>query len=170
MTGVRLTVDLDAAAAIAGMTRAAEVARHPAPLLRQIGVYLVHSTQARFPTARSPAGEAWAPLNPQYALFKTGPGILIGSGMSGGLQGSITSEVVGDTVAWGSNKVSAAVHQFGATIVPVRAKALRFMYGSSVQVRKSVTIPARPYLGLSAEDAEEIAWLTGRYLTKLLQG
>ena len=58
----------------------------------------------------------------------------------------------------GSNKPYAAVHQFGATIRPVRAKflTLRTRQGEVWGFAKEVTIPARPYLGLSAEDRRAV--------------
>ena len=170
MAGVTLTAKLDAMQAITGLTAVREMALHPRPLLRQIGVYLVASTQARFGTGKDPQGNAWAPLLPAYAAIKRGPSILVGSGMSGGLQGSITFDTSNDAVMWGSNKISAAVHQFGATIVPKVAPALRFRLVGGWVSAQSVTVPARPYLGLSREDEEEIAWLSGRFARKLLAG
>lgn len=166
MTGVTATIDISHA--LPGLKAAAAGLAHPAPLLRQIGVYLVHSTQARFNAGTDPSGAPWAPLLPAYAAIKRGPSILIGAGMSGGLQGSITSEVGLNSVQWGSNKIYAAVHQFGAVIRPVKAKALRFHLGPHLVIAQKVTIPARPYLGLSDEDQEEIAYLAGRYVNKLL--
>lgn len=55
-------------------------------------------------------------------------------------------------LAWGSNKIYAAVHRFGAVIRPKTAEAVRFRLASGLVRARSVTIPARPYLGLSAED------------------
>ena len=46
----------------------------------------------------------------------------------------------------------AAVHQFGGTIKPKSGKLLAFRG----HVAKSVTIPARPYLGLSDADQNEL--------------
>ena len=121
-------------------------------LLRAIGVGLQHTTMQRFETATDPQGHRWAALRPAYAMYKQGPGILREAGMRGGLQGSITFSTSGNSVIVGSNKIYAAVHQFGAVIVPVHAKALRFFYGPHLQIRQSVTIPARPYLGFGVED------------------
>ncbi len=166
MTGITATFDISHA--LPGLRSAAAGLAHSAPLLRQIGVYLVHSTHERFNAGTDPQGSPWKPLLPAYAAVKTGTGILIGSGMSGGLQGSITFDTGVDSVVWGSNKIYAAVHQFGAVIRPTKAKALRFFLGPTLVIARQVTIPARPYLGLSAADDEEIAELAGRYLNKLL--
>ena len=168
MTGI--TATLDVSHALPRLQSAAAGMRHPSPLLRQMGVYLVHSTQERFNAGVDPTGAAWSPLLPAYAAVKRGSHILIESGMSGGLQGSITFDSGPDYVVWGSNKVYAAVHQFGAIIRPDKANALRFHLGPALVITKQVTIPARPYLGISTEDEEEIAYLAGRYVNKLLGG
>lgn len=63
--------------------------------------------------------------------------------------------------AVGTNAKHAATHQFGEpgrTIRARRAKALRFQIGgrwvSKKQVR--IKIPARPFLGLSEEDMQDL--------------
>ena len=167
MSGVTSFLDVDAA--LAGMERAAVVAAHPAPLLRQIGIALRQSTQDRFNSGTDPEGNTWKPLLPAYAAIKRGPSILVGSGMAGGLQGSITFDTGPDYVAVGSNRIYAAVHQFGAVIKPVRAKALRFRLAGGFVSVQQVTIPARPYLGIGPADEVEIAELAGLFLSKLLR-
>ena len=156
MAGVRITATLDDAQFREALDRLAAFGRNPTPILRAIGVGLQHATIDRFEQARDPEGKRWKPLTPMYAKYKRGPGILREAGMRGGLQGSITFATSGKSVIVGSNKIYAAVHQFGATIVPVRAKALRFFYGPHLQLRKSVFIPARPYLGFGAADREAV--------------
>ncbi len=168
MTGI--TASLDVSATLAGMQRAARGISRPGPLLRQIGIVLQHETQARFNAGTDPQGKTWAPLLPAYAAIKTGPSILVGSGMGGGLQGSITFDTGPDTVSVGSNKIYAAVHQFGAVIKPVHGKYLSFHLAGGLVHVAQVTIPARPYLGLSAGDQVEITELSERYLDKLLRG
>lgn len=75
--------------------------------------------------------------------------------MRGGLQGSITFRTGPDQVAVGTNKVYGAVHQFGATIRP-KGRALVFNLGGRKVFARSVTIPARPYLGFGAEDRQAV--------------
>ena len=57
----------------------------------------------------------------------------------------------------GSNLPYARIHQLGGTIRPKKGKFLKFrgLDGEDVFV-KEVTIPARPYLGISDDDREEI--------------
>jgi phage virion morphogenesis protein len=168
MTGVTLTATLSAAQALAGMQRVAAIGIHPAPLLRQIGVALADSTRNRFNEGVDPAGNAWKPLLPAYASVKRGSHILVGMGMSGGLQGSITFDTGANSVAIGSGKIYAAVHQFGAIIRPKSKKALVFRMGGALVFAKQVTIPARPYLGLSKADEAEIAALSAKFIAAQL--
>lgn len=154
MAGVTLEVDDDQVRAALGALVGA--GRDPAPALKNIGFAWVQSTRDRFLAQQSPSGAAWAPLNPAYAAGKRGPGILRELGMAGGLMGSIHHQVPDSrTLLVGTNKVQAAVHQFGATIRPVRAKALVFRLGGRLVFAGAVRIPARPYLGASVADLTE---------------
>ncbi|WP_431281651.1 phage virion morphogenesis protein [Humitalea sp. 24SJ18S-53] len=125
-------------------------------VLAAMGVGLARNTRRRFDAAQDPDGRAWAPLNPAYAAVKKGSGILRDSAMRGGLQGSITSAVEGRSVVVGSNKIYAAVHQFGATITAKKSPTLAFRLGTALVRPRSVTIPARPYLGFSTRDEETV--------------
>lgn len=142
----------------------------PAALLRAIGTGLLRNTQDRFDAAEAPDGARWAPLSPGYLPFKRGPGILRGSAMRGGLQGSVTMDADDRSVVIGSNKVYAAIHQFGGVIRPRTARRLLFrnargaVWGSAMEV----TIPARPYLGLSRRDEETILQTTEDALARAL--
>jgi phage virion morphogenesis protein len=146
--------------------------RDPTPLLRAIGTGLLRNTQDRFEAETAPDGSAWAPLNAWYLTFKRGPGILRGAGMRGGLQGSLVMDVEGGAIRIGSNKVYAAVHQFGATIRPKNPSGLlviRTGKGAVMGKARSVTIPARPYLGLSRRDEETILETTEDHLDRILR-
>ena len=162
MTGARIDVSLDDAAIRAAFGRLSTALRGGA--LKAIAAGLVEETQSRFERGAGPDGAAWAGLNPAYAAIKRGPGILRESRM---LQRSITSQVSGSRILVGSNRVYAAVHQFGATIKPKNAKALVFRLrptgkgkgkggNSGLVMAKSVTIPARPYLGFGKGDREVV--------------
>ncbi len=146
MTGSRIRTTLKAQKTIEAIDRLIAIEFH---VMEPIGLALVQVTQERFRSATTPQGVAWAALNPAYAAIKRGPGILRESEM---LMRSITFKAGSREVEVGSNRVYAAVQQFGATIKPKNAKALRFEIGSSVIFSRSVTIPARPYLGFGKED------------------
>jgi phage gpG-like protein len=74
---------------------------------------------------------------------------------TGELSRSIRYQVTGGGagVEIGTNRMYAATHQFGATIRPKTKKALAIPVGEDdLRLVKKVTIPARPFLGLSAQD------------------
>lgn len=154
MSGISLTLDDEEV--MRALERFATLGGRKEAPLKNIGLHLTQSTKDRFLTERSPDGEPWEPLNPLYAASKQGPGILRERGNAGGLMGSLTYLVDGDSVEVGTNKIHATVHQLGATIRPRTADALVFSMGGETVAAKSVTIPARPYMGISAEDQTEI--------------
>jgi phage virion morphogenesis protein len=150
MAGTNITVkvtDSGVAAAFArliaiggGLDRAA---------LKNIGEAMVGSTQDRFTSATAPDGSKWKALNPEYAKGKKGPGILRESLQ---LEMSIVYQLSDSSVSWGTNKIYAAAQQFGAVIVPTNASALAFRLNGKLLLVKKVTLPARPYLGVSDAD------------------
>jgi phage virion morphogenesis protein len=156
VSGARITVELQSPDLPAAMARWRGVGRNPAPMMRAIGTRLVSNTQDRFDVGQDPEGRPWAALSPGYAGLKRGAGILREAAMRGGLMGSITHDVVGAEVAIGSNKIYAGVHQFGAIIRAKNKPFLRFRTVTGFAAVRSVTIPARPYLGLSRTDEEDI--------------
>ncbi len=170
-----IEVEFDDGAVLEVLTRISESAREPGPLMRIIGQYGVESTRQRFFDEAGPDGQHWAELNPAYAELKgAGYNILF---KSGALMNSLNYRAGAHEVSWGSPMIYAAIHQFGGKIVPKSAPALEFLLGNIgarglvpvflVRV-KSVTIPARPYLGLNTADRTEIEALATDYLRTLL--
>lgn len=173
MTGARIQATFNDGPAQAAIRRLGGV--RPG-LLKAFGVALVEDTNQRFERGVDPTGAAWAGLHPAYAMIKRGPGILRESRM---LQRSITSAVNGNSVIVGSNRVYAAVHQFGATIRPKNGKRLAFRLGrvgprggksSGMVFAKSVTIPARPYLGIGKSSREAIMDVLDHEIGRTLRG
>ena len=152
-----LTITIRDLGGITGLRAFANRIENAGPLMRQIGAILVKNTHIRFRRAQAPDGSGWAALNPAYAASKRGPGILRERGMRGGLMGSIHADT-GDDYALVSpdGRVYAAIHQFGGKITPKNANRLVFQLGNRLAFARSVTIPARPYLGISAEDERDI--------------
>ncbi len=112
------------------------------------------STVERFNTERSPEGRKWAPsIRAKEAGGKT-------LTKTAQLKSSIHSEAGESGFAVGTNTIYAATHQFGAsrTIRARRKKNLRFQIGGRwISVKEvHVNIPARPFLGISEEDEQEI--------------
>lgn len=158
MATISITARLDSPEVQDAFRQWQSLGRDSTPLLRAIGTGLVSNVQDRFDAGHAPDGTPWAPVKEPWASLKRGPGILREAGMRGGLQGSITMDVAGDELAVGSNKIYAAVHQFGATI---KAKDHPFLIfrtpdGRRFGQARQVQIPARPYLGIGPEDEDTI--------------
>lgn len=174
MSGARIAFTLNDKAYAEAVGRLGGVLR--AGVFPAIGMALVEQTNRRFEAGTDVWGTAWAPLNPAYATIKRGPGILRESRM---LQRSITYQVHGNQVLVGSNRIYAAVHQFGAVITPKNAPALAFRLGAQTKrggVRrafahaKSVRIPQRPYLGFGPKDQRAVMDVLEIFVGRSLQG
>lgn len=139
-----------------------------AGLLKNLGEAELQVVQARFDSKTAPDGSAWAPNHPLTLMLATGGAMMK---RSGGLVNSINYTVAGDKLTMGPNKIYDAVHQFGATItghlrIPVPAGTMMSPGGDAPARRTnaegaiflaSVTIPARPYMGIGEKDIEAIA-------------
>jgi len=150
VNGLRIT--LNAAELADTIDGLAALMRAPEPVMGVIGEALISSTQERQRRAVAPDGSAWPALNPAYAASKAGSEMLRESGQLM----SLSRRASGRTVVVGTNAPYAATHQFGATIKPKKGKRLKFRLGRISVFARSVTIPARPFLGVSQEDREEI--------------
>ena len=177
MTGARIQAELDDTEIQRAVFRLAAMGQNMLPVARAIGVGLVRNTQDRFRAARDPEGRPWVPLKPFTLAMKRGPGILRESAMRGGLQASIAfradAGAGGATVQIGTNKVYGAIHQFGGTIRPKNPKGLLFFRTPGGQVwgaARQVTIPARPYLGISREDRETIMDVLDAFQRRAIRG
>lgn len=106
----------------------------------------------------SPSGAAWAPN-------KEGRKPILHR--SGALATSISYAVAGNQAVIGSGIPYAAIHQFGGTIVPKSAARLAFRIGNRQVFAKKVTMPARPYVGLSGEDRRELVRAAVLYIRRL---
>jgi phage virion morphogenesis protein len=150
MAGVSLPVTIDQAALgdigkrlyqlrgrIADMT----------PVYDEIGASLVTSTSHRFEKGVDPEGQAW---RPSIRALETNGQTLVDSGH---MRQSVTHRAERDKVTVGTNRLYAAIHQFGG-------KAGR---------GGSATIPARPFIGMSKDDATETRAIVGDWLKGPLQ-
>ena len=120
-------------------------------LMESVGEALVSGTKKRFDEKKDPEGTPWKPS--RRALEKGGKTLM----HSGRLRRSIDYAATSDKVMVGSNLAYARIHQKGGEITPKKAKQLVFKDsdGKTVAV-DAVTIPARPYLGVSKEDMEDV--------------
>lgn len=151
MTGVRITVSSAELDELLGQI--ARVGSDPARVLRPIGRALIRNTQDRARRGVTPSGDEFEPHNALYWASKRNATALRESGR---LMKSLSSQVSGAQLRVGTNTKYAAVHQFGATIKAKNAPFLVFKLGNRWVKTKEVEIPARPFLGISAEDLRDI--------------
>ncbi len=136
-----------------GLARMRQLGESPRPIFDAIGQYGESSTRLRFKKGVGPDGARWKPS----ARVRAGGGqTLVQKGQHGGLLGSITHRADDSSAEWGSNKVYAGIHQLGGEIRPRTAKSLRFQIAGRWVSTQRVVMPARPYLGVNADDGREI--------------
>lgn len=116
------------------------------PVMDDIGRMLVDHTVLRFEREEDPDGHAWTPS--LRALLSGGQTLTD----QGHLKASITHRPGRDRVEVGSNVIYARIHQLGG-------QAGR---------RGSAAIPARPYLGFSADDEADTLDIVNDYLAEAL--
>lgn len=153
------TIKVEDAGVLAALRSLAGRLADPTPISQEIAALGESSTRLRFRTATGPDGAAW---KPSLRATVSGGRTLT---KDGHLSGSISARHGRDFAEWGVNRIYAAIHQFGGTIRPKSGKTLRFaLAGGGFATVKSVTMPARPFLGLSDDDKADIADLIGRRL------
>ena len=113
------------------------------------------STLERFQQSRAPDGRRW---KTSIRASQEGGKTLVQTAQ---LRNSIRVYSDGKGFAVGTNAKHAATHQFGEpgrTIRARRAKALKFRVNGHWVTKQQVRIkiPARPFLGLSEEDMQEL--------------
>ncbi|AGF75843.1 phage virion morphogenesis protein [Bartonella vinsonii] len=120
-------------------------------LAQGVGRLLQESTRRRIQSEKtSPQGEKW---KNNYARTST-------LYASGALSRSIDMVASPEKVIIGSGLVYARIHQLGGVIRPKNGSTLRFFLKSGKAHRfvraRQVTMPARPYLGLSEGNKVEV--------------
>jgi phage virion morphogenesis protein len=178
MSGAQVTITIDDAELRRALRRMLGDLANPTPALREIGEVVRNSTRARFKTETDPEGKPWAPnsdmslmryLEQRSGSFKkktaTGGQSLTQTGIKriagkkvltnrGHLADTLAYRLQdgGRAVAVGSNRVYAAMQQFGGT----RAQ-WPHLWGD---------IPARPFLGLSEADRDEVVTILRDHLSR----
>lgn len=133
------------------LDKIAGIGQQPANVLNAVGEQMIKATQERFHKQAGPDGSPWAPLKPAYAAKKTDPRILF---RTGELFGSIEKFVDGNRLVWGSHLIYAGTHQFGIfKKVFVRSSKRG---PQKISSSRRVVIPARPYLGFTADDRQTV--------------
>ncbi|WP_300335637.1 phage virion morphogenesis protein [Accumulibacter sp.] len=153
------TIHVDDAAVLAALRRLVGVFDDRSAIAKEVAELGESATRLRFRTETAPDGTRWKPsLRAQVSGGRT-------LTEAGHLSGSISSQSGADFAEWGVNRIYAAIHQFGGTIRARNAGALRFRLanGGFAMVR-AVKMPARPYLGISPDDASDIVAMIQRRL------
>ena len=159
MAGTSLSITLDDAALVRQLGQLIGALTHPEPALRSIGEELQRTTQERFGQGQkqAPDGTPWARNSPVTIARKGRDNPLY---ERGNLQNTIRYQVLGTRgVEVGTNLVYGAAHQFGM----VKGYAGRTRRGAPIPWGN---IPARPYLGLSADDETEVVRILRDYLER----
>lgn len=117
-------------------------------VMAEIGEMLTSSTVERFDAGQGPDGESW---EPSRRAEQEGGKTLVDTGR---LRGSIGYEASPAQVAVGSNVASARIHQLGGQTGRGHA----------------VTLPARPYIGISEDDIKEARAILRDHLVAVLGG
>ena len=147
------------------------------PVMKIIGQIVRTSIVRNFEKGGRPT--QWKPLSPATLTRRKGRAkILMDRGLGGGLAGSIHDRADKDKVTIGTNKIYAAVHQFGAkkgsfgTVeanIKAHVRKITQAFGRSIKPRKITVgahtrkmklpwgdIPARPFMMVQPEDWDEI--------------
>lgn len=193
MAGISASIDTQEL--IDGLARLERVATDPRGAYDAIGAHFVFSTQRNIELEQSPEGKRWPSLSPRTAASRVGKGRRGYEHMlrvTNRLYQSISYNVLSDGVEWGSNLVYARIHQLGGTInMPARRgsvtlKRIRKKGGGirsrfartgakggelrDVSIRgHQIRVPARPYLGISPFDREEVSEIIANYIRKEVQ-
>lgn len=169
-----INVTFDSAPVLARLEEIARQVDNMRPAYAAIGEALAESTKQRFSNSTGPDGKRWAPNAPATVLAKLGEisgaytkkGRLSKKGAAAVMSQRplVDSGILQDTITWqadstgveiGTNRFSnddpegggwtggAAVHQFGS---------------------KNGKIPARPFLGLSADDERTVLDILSEHL------
>ncbi len=163
--GVGLRVTVDDGPLGDALARLGQALADPRPLWDELAGALETSTDQRFEHERGPDGTPWT----QSLRAKLHDGKTLTD--HGILRDSVTRNVGPDFLEVGSNLIYARIHQMGGVIRPVNAKVLSFTLADGTHVlADQVVMPARPYLGLSADDRDEIGEIVVAWIDRVLGG
>lgn len=155
--------------------------------LGEIGELLVRSTRDRASDQVDPGGNPWVVLSPRYKRVKEkkrpgAPMLKLDFHMLGD---QLSHQVIGQELFVGTNAKYGAIHHFGGTVkIPARSQDLFFKqdkrtgevgnrfvkrgksnFAQTAKVAKQeITIPARPWLGLSTQDETDVLEVMSAHL------
>jgi len=149
MAGASLHIDVkyDDRKVRAALDRLAHAGGDLSDAFTEIGDHLIRSHQERFDAGVDPEGNQWEPLKPKTVEHKkkNADKVLI---ESGNLMGKLHYNAGSKQLEFGTNLIYGATHQFG---------------------RDDAGIPARPFLGISADDEHEILNIIEDHISSALK-
>ena len=182
------TIEFEDRKALAAIGAAVAVLRSPDRMFRDMGEALLIIHRKRFRAQTSPDGEKWQALSPAYQRRKkkNRDRVLV---LDGYLRSTLRYQVEGGDLLFGSDRKYAAIHQFGGDIQQKgREHSLFFKQRKSGKVGKrfvkkeksnfeqrvkiaahTITMPARPFLGIGLADAEKLEAIAKRHLARALR-
>lgn len=177
-----ITITIDETHTLEAINRLVARMGDMTPAMQSIGEYLLGTTKRRFATSTSPDGVRWAPnaettylrmierasgaVRKDGRVNAKGAGLAINKkpliGESRSLSTQIAPQATRDSVSVGSPMIYAATQQFGA------AK------GAFGKDRRNHPIPwgdipARPFIGLSDTDGDQVLTIVAEWLSQALQ-
>lgn len=176
-----ITVEIDTAEVQAALDRVAAHLTDMSDLMNEIGMFLVASTEQRFKDGKDPQGNPWAARSPvtirHYELTGQSFGPVLHK--TGDLGSSIHHQYDATSVSIGTNLIYSAVQQFGAArgsfdvwtgMVPIDKKNPDRGQRFHMMPIPWGNIPARPFIGLSAEDRTNILDTVEEWLAEITAG
>lgn len=147
--------------ALDALNRVASGLRNTRPLMRSVAGIMMRAVEDNFAQDGRPK---WVDLHPGTKAGRAKQGTWPGKILqrSGGLAASITQAFDANSAVVGTNKVYAAIQQFGGKTRPhvIRAKNKRALSFGGIVVRQvnhpGSNIPARPFLQLTPGDLRDI--------------
>jgi phage virion morphogenesis protein len=143
MSGAFINIKTEGAEDIrAALARMEQRGQQLTPVFADIGEFLQLVHDERFRKQTSPEGDPWAPLSPKYLARKkkNKNRILV---LNDVLAGTLHYQTTAESLMFGTDQVYGATHQFG---------------------RPEANIPARPWLGLSDADGQEVLRLIADHM------
>lgn len=149
MAGAKIQISSEGAQAVSDvLTQLVNNLDDLAPALGNVGEHLMLTHRDHFDQQRSPDGDPWQPLSPEYAKRKKKNKDKI-LRLNDILRDTFAYNVGDESLEFGTNMEYAAIHQFG---------------GESSMIPRLAAIPARPFLGLSSDDEQEVIEILSDFL------
>ncbi|WP_374439122.1 phage virion morphogenesis protein [Pseudomonas panipatensis] len=188
MAGV--TLEYNSGRILEAVQSAVDLLQNPVPMFRDMAEYMLLALDVRFESQSAPDGTPWQALSPSYQKRKrkNQDKILV---LDGYLRNKLRYQVSENELAVGSNRPYAAIHQFGGEIqIAARSQQAYFRHDAKtnevgphfVSKRKAnfaqwvtlgaytIKIPARPWLGTSEKDDDELLAIAHKHLDRAFSG